>query len=143
MHSAQRVRASTSREVRQPRTARNIRKTVWLMSGPSVAHTTPASNRRVGGLSADGLVTACSGHKGNILSGSAINFKALCKVVGCKKVCRWGLNGTQPTHCRDHGSLEDGLVCTVGNHRSKRRCSRPPHGAVRGPSIDVKSECLF
>ncbi|CAN0303730.1 unnamed protein product [Laminaria digitata] len=95
------------------------------------------------GVLTDGAATACPGHKSNLFGGPVINFKAMCKVVGCRNVSRWGLDGKQPTHCRDHGPLMDGLMCTIGTAGNKGTCPSPSYGAVRGPSVHFKTECLF
>ncbi|CAN0219773.1 unnamed protein product [Laminaria digitata] len=94
------------------------------------------------GVLTDGVATSCLRHKGDIVSGPVINFRRLCKTAGCKSESRWGFDGTQPTHCRKHGPLQVGLVCTVGGARSKSSGS-PSYGAVRGPSFRVKTECCF
>ena len=75
------------------------------------------------GVSTDGSATVCTLHKNDIMDGYAINFRAGCKVVGCYKVSRWGLSGEQPTHCTEHGPLEDGLFCTVPTSRGKKDSS--------------------
>ncbi|CAN0535350.1 unnamed protein product, partial [Scytosiphon promiscuus] len=54
------------------------------------------------GLLTETAPTACLLHKCDISGSPVINFWARCKVTSCKKVTRWGLDGTQPTHCRDH-----------------------------------------
>ena len=60
-----------------------------------------------------GMATACSDHKGDIVDGPVINFKAPCKVTACKEVSTWGLSERQPSHCRYHGPLKDGLSQTI------------------------------
>lgn len=95
------------------------------------------------GVLTDGEATVCRRHKGGILGGPVINFKARCRVSTCRKVSGWGLGGKQPTHCRDHGPLEDGLVCSVRWGRSKKSCPSPSYGAAGAPSFHVKPECFF
>lgn len=72
------------------------------------------------GVATDGAATVCPRHMSDILDGYAINFRAVCKVAGCTKLSRWGLNGEQPTHCPEHGALDDGLVCTVSTTRNQK-----------------------
>ena len=95
------------------------------------------------GVLTDDGPTSCLRHKGDILDRPVINFRALCKVAGCKSSSCWGLDGKQPTHCRSHGPLMVGLVCTVERPRSKRTCRNPSFGVARCPSFRVKTECLF
>ncbi|CAM9537695.1 unnamed protein product [Laminaria digitata] len=97
---------------------------------------------RWGGL-ADRAAIKCSRHKGDILGGPVINFRALCKVAGCGIVSRWGLDGKQPTHCRDHGPLEDGLVCIFGTTVGRRGSRIPSYGPVKGQYSHAKPECTF
>ena len=95
------------------------------------------------GFVSDGTPTTCSRHKGDLLGSPAINFAATCKVASCKKQSRWGPDGKQPTHCLDHGPLQEGLVRTVGTDRTKGGYSRrPSYRAVRAPCISVKCESL-
>ena len=82
-------------------------------------------------------------HKGETVGSPVINFRVKCKVAGCKSMSCWGLDGMQPTHCRDHGPLVAGLVCTVGRPRRKKSGRNASYGAVRGPSFHIKCECLF
>ena len=97
------------------------------------------------GLLADGAATACVHHKNNIMGLPVIHFTAICKVTGCGKLARWGLGGKQPSHCHQHGPLEDGLVCTVtvGMARPKRAPPSPPYRVLRDSSVRIKTECLF
>ncbi|CAN0479868.1 unnamed protein product, partial [Scytosiphon promiscuus] len=69
-----------------------------------------------------------SAAKGDILGSPVINFKQRCKAKDCMSVSRWGLNGLQPTHCRNHGPLEVGLVCTVGRARCNKSSINPSYG---------------
>lgn len=89
------------------------------------------------------VATACPRHKGEILGRPAINFSATCEDDGCRRVTRWGLEGKQPTHCRDYGPLKSGLVCTVGQTRSNKHDSTAPYSAATGASSRVKTECVF
>ena len=95
------------------------------------------------GFVSHGSPTTCSRHKTDLLGSPAINYAATCKVACCKKKSLWGLDGKQPTHCLDHGPLQEGLVRTVGTDRPQgghyRRSSYHP---VRAPSFSVKSESL-
>ncbi|CAN0157362.1 unnamed protein product [Laminaria digitata] len=95
------------------------------------------------GLLTNGAATACSRHRSHLSGGLVINFKAICKVSGCGRESRWGLAGKQPTHCHDHGPLDDALVCIVGAASVKTKRLSPSYHAVRGPSFHVKAECMF
>ena len=95
------------------------------------------------GLLTDGTATTCTYHKGDILGGPVINFWTLCEVEGCSKVSRWGPNGKQPTHCRNHGALKDGFVCTVRTTQTTNSTRSPSNGVVGTTSFHVKTECLF
>ena len=95
------------------------------------------------GTVTDGTATVCASHKNDLLDGLVINFKAICKVARCGKISRWGLYGKQPTHCRNHGPLQEGLVDTVGTDSSKACFRSSSSRALNGPSRDVKTECLF
>lgn len=67
----------------------------------------------------DGAATVCCRHKSDISGGQVINFEAQCKVAGCWKRSRWGLDGKRPTHRGDHGPLDDSLACAVATARKK------------------------
>ncbi|CAM9677328.1 unnamed protein product [Laminaria digitata] len=95
------------------------------------------------GVMTNSAPTACTRHKGEIFGGPVIDFKAICTVAGCSKLSRWGLDGKQPTHCRDHGPLQEELVLTVGMSCSKIKGRSPSYTAVRTPSSHVKTECAF
>lgn len=97
----------------------------------------------VWGVLADGAAAACLRHKRHLVGGSVVNFTARCKEARCSKLSKWGLDGKQPTHCRDHGPLTDGLVCTVKATRNKGHSRSPLHRSVRGTCDSVKSECSF
>ena len=101
------------------------------------------TRRAVFGMLTDCLATVCFRHKSDILVGPIINFRATCKAVGCCKLSRWGLDGKQPTHCPDHGLLQDGLVCTLPTARKKSSGLSQSHHAVPRPSVHVKTECSF
>ena len=101
------------------------------------------TNRPMWGLLTAAAATACSRHKNEVLGIPVINFKAMCKEPGCGKVSRWGLNGQQPTHCRDHGPLQDELVCTIGMACSKGRRHSKSDRAVWGSSTQVKTGCVL
>ena len=95
------------------------------------------------GVLTDGTATTCGLHK-SLLGSPVVNFEATCKVVCCKKKSRWGVHGKQPTHCLDHGPLQEGLVRTVGMDRTKGGYSRrPSYGAVRARSFQIKTETFF
>ena len=83
------------------------------------------------GVLADGVATVCAYHKSDLLDGPVINFAVSCKAVGCGKSSKWGLGGKQPTHCPDHGPLEEGLVRTVGTARSKGVSGRSSSRGLR------------
>ena len=87
--------------------------------------------RSEGRVLTDGESTACLRHKGDMLGSPVINFSVKCKVVGCKSMSGSGLDGKQPTHCRDHGPLKHRLICTVRRARSKKRGRSPAYGAIR------------
>ena len=95
------------------------------------------------GVLADGEATACVRHKGEIVGSPMINFGVECNLADYQNVSRWGFDGVQPSHCRDHGPLKGGLVCTVGRARSKNGDRDPSYCEKRGPSFHVKCECLF
>ena len=95
------------------------------------------------GMLADGVASACLRHKGDIMGGPVINFKRKCSIAGCGKVSRWGVDGKQPTCCRDHGPREDGLVCTIEATGSKRVSRRPSDDAAQASFVDVKAQCSF
>ena len=95
------------------------------------------------GLQTDGAASVCTRHTGDLTTGPVIDFRATCKVAGCRRVSRWGLEAKQPTHCPDHGRLENGLVRTVGANRGKTKSRIASYVAVRGASFHVKTECLF
>ncbi|CAM9629960.1 unnamed protein product [Laminaria digitata] len=101
------------------------------------------------GVLSQSTPTACALHKTLLVGlpgGPVICFGATCAFTGCKKLSRWGLDGEQPTHCPEHGPLEDGLTCTVRTARKKSNRSMnsiPPYDAVRGPSPRVKAECFY
>lgn len=95
------------------------------------------------GTLADVAATVCTPHKGDILGGLLINFRATCNVQSCRRESRWGLEGRQPTHCSRHGPLVDGLVYSVGKARRNKRSRDPSYVAVRSPSIQVKTELSY
>ena len=96
------------------------------------------------GFLTDGTATTCGRHMGDLSGSPVVNVMAACKVVGCKKRSRWGVDGKQPTHCLDHGPLQEGLVRTVGRDSAPGANSRSPsYHPVRGPSFLVKAEALF
>ena len=96
------------------------------------------------GVVTDGTATTCGRHKGDLLGSQAVNFESACKVARCKKRSRWGLDGKQPTHCPDHGPLQEGLVCTVWTDRAQGGHSRKPsYRPVGAPSFRVKAETSF
>ena len=103
----------------------------------------PCTKPAAWGLLTDSRATVCYRHKNLIASGSIFNLRARCRVEGCCKSSRWGLDGKQPTHCPDHGPFEHGLVCTVSTGRGKRYGSSPSYHAVRAPSFHVTTECWF
>ena len=95
------------------------------------------------GVLADGVGTACAEHKGNVVDSPMINMRAPCKVVGCRKRSTWGMSEKQPSHCRDHGPLEDGLVPTLTTNRANGALPRSiSRDQTRLPS-HVKAECYF
>ena len=100
------------------------------------------TRRRAWGMLNDGAATVCYRHKSDIMGGPVVNFRARCKVTGCRKESRWGFDGRQPTHCREHGPLEDGLECNVSAARRQASCSAS-NDAVRASSFHVKTEFLF
>lgn len=101
------------------------------------------ARRPTWGLLTDGTASVCSYHMGDVLGDPVINFEARCKVAGCRKVSWWGLKGNPPTHCGDHGPVQDGLVCTVKAARRKRSCPSPSYHNKRRASSHLKVECSF
>ena len=95
------------------------------------------------GLPTDGSPSVCARHKSDLTAGPVIDFKATCKVAGCQRESRWGLDGKQPTHCPGHGRLEEGLVHTVGADVRKPKTCSSSYGSLQGSSFHVKAECLF
>ncbi|CAM9772964.1 unnamed protein product [Laminaria digitata] len=95
------------------------------------------------GAMSGGVATACSDHKSNVLGSPVIHFRALCTVAGCTTFCKWGLSGEQPSHCRSHGPLVDGLTLTVPTIRNKSVCRNSPESTQGDRSLGVKAECYF
>lgn len=95
------------------------------------------------GAPTKGAPTVCARHKNDLRGGLVFNFRVSCKVVGCSKASRWGLDGKQPTHCPEHSHLGDGLVCTLMTAGAKSGPSRSPYGAIKGSSCRVKTERLL
>lgn len=95
------------------------------------------------GVLTESAPTVCTHHKGDIVGGPVINFRVGCKVAGCVKASRWGLDGRQPTYCGFHGPLEDGLACTVGTSRRKRSDHSTSYHPESEPPLRLKTECLF
>ena len=99
------------------------------------------------GVLSKGGPTVCGHHRGDIFGQPLINFRAICKVAGCARVSKWGLGGKQPSHCRDHGPLENGLVCTLDVGAAG--CKIPPsvhshsYRVTTPPALNVKTECSF
>lgn len=87
---------------------------------------------------AGGAGTACDGRKVRIVDGSFANFRALCRVPRCGNYST--LDGKQPSHCRDHSSLKEGLVLTVVDKRIARSSSYL-HSEV--PLFRAKTEGSF
>ena len=95
------------------------------------------------GALVDGTRTVCGLHKGDIKDGEIICFGKRCKVAGCVKVSRWGLEGKQPTHCLDHGPLVEGFIHTLGRGRRKEVIRNSSSTVARVSSVPVKTECTF
>ena len=83
---------------------------------------------------------ACSSHVGDIVGGPVINFRPRCRVVDCRNLTRWGLDGKQPTHCSDHGPLTDGFVCTGETDRRNKHPRTPSCRDAREPSLRVETK---
>ena len=94
----------------------------------------------VWGLATDCTARVCSYHRGDMMGGPVIHFKAKCKTFGCRKRSLWGPSGQQTTHCHKHGPLEDNLVCISATAGNKASCASPPCNAVLGPSFHIKLE---
>lgn len=103
---------------------------------------TCCSKRPVWGLRADGVATAYTDHKAEVSDGP-MNYTVRCKVKGCTKMCRWGLNGKKTSHCRDHGSQVHGLVCTVQAGIRKRVRRRMLDAARLAYPSHVKQNVRF
>ena len=85
----------------------------------------------------------CAHDTSDLKSGLPISFHARCKVVGCLKSSGWGVEGRQPTHCPEHGRLEDDVVCTVGRASRSNSKPRSPVRAFGDQSFLVKTECAL
>ena len=116
--------------------------------GMVYVHTRRCSNDGCARLALWGVLsgrtgTACADHKGNILDGPVVNFRASCQVAGCRISSTWGLNGEQPSHCYKHGPLGYRLRRTVGtNGRENVPRNQSPRDE-RGASLQPKAECFF
>lgn len=95
------------------------------------------------GLLAGGAATACAGHEEKIVDGPAVNFKAECAEAGCRAYSTWGYGGQQPSHCREHGPMKDGLVYSVRIDSSKCIPRVASYAALQVASFQVKAECQF
>lgn len=95
------------------------------------------------GAIVDSSPSVCARHKSDISGGLAIDFKARCKVAGCGKISRWGLDGHQPTHCSTHGPLENGLVCILRSETRKKRKHSPSNNGVGASSFTVETQIDF
>ena len=92
----------------------------------------------------DGSATTCGRHKADLLGSPVVDFEATCNVACCKKKALWGIDGQQPSHCLDHGPLQEGLTRTVGTDRIQRiSYRRSLYRAVKGPSVRIKDEKLL
>lgn len=87
------------------------------------------------GVLDDLAASVCAFHKTILTAGLVIDFKQKCEIWGCRRVARWGLAATQPTHCAGHGPLHDGFSRFGGARRKGNRSSRS--------SSHVKAECLY
>ena len=77
------------------------------------------SVRGAAGSSPTNAAAVCAQYTSNLLDDSVTNLDALCAVTDCRKRPQWGLDGTPPTHCLEHGPLEEGVADTLGMDRSK------------------------
>ena len=101
------------------------------------------TGQAVCGVPAGGGGTACADRKRKSLNSPTIHSRALCKVAGCEIVSTWGLSGKMPSHCCDHGPLEDGLVLAVRTSSTKTVRRRSSYSASGNPSFHVKAERSF
>ena len=100
------------------------------------------TRHRVQSIVADGTATVCARHGNDLLRSPVINFKVDCKVPGCRKGSSWGIHGQQPTHCRDHGPLTEGLAQILGMQDSK--CSLASSlPSLESPPHHIETECFF
>ena len=91
----------------------------------------------------NGEAIASLRRKSDHFGGPVVNFSVKCDVEDCQNVSRCGLDRIQPTPCRDHASSKGGLVWAVGRASFKKRGRNSSDEAVKDPSFEVKSECVF
>ena len=101
---------------------------------------TSCTRHPVWGLVTDCTPVVCSDHRSDIIGGPVIHFRRMCKREGCRKYSRWGPHGQQPTHCHNHGPVEDSLVSISTTSTSKGSCDSLPCTDVLGPLFHIKTE---
>lgn len=120
------------------RRKRHVKKSIVHVCRPCSYYS--CTNPAWWGVLAGGAGTTCDGRKDSIVEGSLANFRALCRVPRCGNYSNWGLDGKQPSHCRDHGPLKDGLVLTAVD-KSIPRSSSYLHSEA--PLFHAKTEGSF
>ena len=91
----------------------------------------------------DGSGTVCAAHKSVIVDSPVVNFRAMCKVAGCRDFATWGSSASQPSHCSNHGPRVDGLVLTVLAKDTKSTPSLQHNSVTPSLPFNVKTEGYF
>ena len=96
------------------------------------------------GVVTDGKASTCGPHKSDILGTPVVDFEAKWVVASCNKKTGWEFDGKQPTHCFDHGPIQEGLILNFRTDRSPVSYFRSPsYRLVRSPSLRIKNESMF
>ena len=95
------------------------------------------------GSLAGGTGIVCAAHRSVVMDGPVVNFRAMCKVAGCRAFATWGNGASQPSHCNNHGPRTDGLVLTVPTKNTMSAPIRSSDGGLTSPSLHFKTEVYF